>query len=375
RVNTLKAAVDAGAAPAQRKKARQSLGEAKQQADGASSSLVDLVTLLHHQLIPFLEPQDLVKLLACCSHSLKQDLRDTIATAGLVRYYRRDSVHFGNKCNGDWHQLVPTSTQGARGRCACNWDTHTRQEIVPKELPLPKILDARAHLLEAMCLVYEGIQPHCFTVLQIARGFQHMQYGTLQPVVFSLAAALEKEQRTASNSNEEELTIDTDDVEELVRLMDSVELGMGFRFFSSRDEKRSPANVFEAHWRGIQVDLATDTSACEFCGHYEDSSLFLRSHGVTPEDQDALLRAHCVAVYQPLKKFMMRHLKHVQYVRPVRGWSNDGDSDYFGDAFLDLVGGFTSAGVLCGVYLTDIGIPNRWIRSRLAPGHFQYDED
>ncbi|KAE8984237.1 hypothetical protein PR001_g22573 [Phytophthora rubi] len=64
---------------------------------------------------------------------------------------------------------------------------------MPSDLPLPRRLNARHHLLEAMCLMYTGIQPHCFQVLQLDRSFERRQYGVLQPLVFSLVAALEKQ--------------------------------------------------------------------------------------------------------------------------------------------------------------------------------------
>ncbi|KAJ8544416.1 hypothetical protein ON010_g11851 [Phytophthora cinnamomi] len=73
-------------------------------------------------------------------------------------------------------------------------------------------------------------------------------------------------------------------------------------------------------------------------------------------EYEFLMRQHCRDVYQPLKKFMTRHLQHVRYVRPPRGWNEAGDN-FQGNEWLDLIAGFTSAGVLCGVYLTDVRIP------------------
>lgn len=172
----------------------------------------------------------------------------------------------------------------------------------------------------------------------------------MQPVVFSLVEALEKKQRTAVAS------INTDAVEELAQLMDSVEIGMGANFFSSRHTSREPATTLEAHWRGIQVEN-DGTVRCELC---DGNSKFLVTN-IHQEDYDAMLRAHCAEVYRPLKKFMTQHLKHVRYVKPSLHRPNRA-----GD-FLDLIAGFTP-GVLCGVYVTDITISSSWICFHLAAG-------
>ncbi|KAE8909648.1 hypothetical protein PF005_g18297 [Phytophthora fragariae] len=189
----------------------------------------------------------------------------------------------------------------------------------------------------------------------------------MQPIVFSLVEGLEKERRVGTSKAV--VPIDVENTAELSRLLDIVEPGFGVEFFSSRNARRSPAHVLEAHWRGITVDLETGTTSCQFCERYTESSLFFRVPGVPTETNDAQLRTHCSAVYQPLKKFMLQHLKHVRYVRPPRGWNYEPNR---GHELLDLIAGFTSAGVLCGVYVTDIGVPSSWIRSRLAPGHFEY---
>ncbi|KAF4034695.1 hypothetical protein GN244_ATG13308 [Phytophthora infestans] len=66
------------------------------------------------------------------------------------------------------------------------------EENVPDELPLPSMFDARTKLLQAMCLLYEGIEPHSFKVLQVVQGTEFWP-ATMQPVVFSLAEGLEME--------------------------------------------------------------------------------------------------------------------------------------------------------------------------------------
>ncbi|KAE8909482.1 hypothetical protein PF005_g9826 [Phytophthora fragariae] len=234
---------------------------------------------------------------------------------------------------------------------------------MPSDLPLPRRLNARHHLLEAMCLMYTGIQPHCFQVLQLDRSFEHRQYGVLQPLVFSLVAALEKQ------PSSEQKAIDVKDVAQLTRLMNSSESGFGSRFFRSSDQRRSPAGMMEAHWTSIHVDLGTDTTFCHFCDTNTGSMV---EGPLNPQFREAeyefLMRQHCRDVYQPLKKFMTRHLQHVHYVRPPRGWNETGDS-FQGNEWLDLIAGFTRGGVLCGVYLMDVRIPER-----LAPGAYPFDE-
>ncbi|KAJ8548772.1 hypothetical protein ON010_g10900 [Phytophthora cinnamomi] len=345
---------------------RRSTTKAKKAGREALIDLPNLVTLIHSHLAPLLAPQDANNLLLRCSQSLKQDVRDAIATEALLIYYKKNSAHFGLKCHGDWHHLIPRSAQGARGRCACNWDRITATEVVPSELPLPKMLDARAHLLGAMCLLYKGIQPHCFKVLQMFRGGGYFEAATMQPIVFSLVEGLEKE---CGVGTENTVPIDPENTTMLSRLLDIVLPGFGVEFFSARNARRSPAHVLEAHWRGIAVDLETGATSCQFCERYAQSPLFRRVRGIPMEQNDAQLRTHCSAVYQPLKEFMLQHLTHVRYVRPPRGWNYEPSR---GHELLDLIAGFTSAGVLCGVYVTDSGVPSGWIRSRLAPGHFGY---
>lgn len=80
-----------------------------------------------------------------------------------------------------------------------------------------------------------------------------------------------------------------------------------------------------------------------------------------------MMRLHCAAVYQPMKRFMLQHLKHVRYVRPPRGWDTRTAN---GMRLMGLIAGITSGGVLCGVYVTSVGIPRQWIKNHLAPGHF-----
>ncbi|KAG6945822.1 hypothetical protein JG687_00017067 [Phytophthora cactorum] len=335
----------------------------KQVAARSSIALSEVVALVHAELSLFLKPKDACSLLLACSRSLQQNVRDIIATEALLYYYQFDSVHFGDKCPGDYHQLVPQSTRGARGPCACNFDLETDEEIVPDELPLPKVLDARTKILQAMCLLYEGIEPHCFKVLQVVQGTEFCP-ATLQPVVFSLAEGLEKER---SEDNREEPTIDTDNVAVLTRLMDVVEPGFGSVFFSSTDANCQPIHVLEAHWKGIEVDPSSGATSCQFCEHYGESLLFVRNPGETTADTDKMMRLHCEAVYQPMKKFMLAHLKHVRYVCPPPGWNQRCPG---GGSLMGLVAGITPTGVLCGVYVTNVGIPRQWIEQRLAPGHF-----
>ncbi|KAG6583116.1 uncharacterized protein IUM83_06060 [Phytophthora cinnamomi] len=327
-------------------------------------SLSDIVALLPLGLSSFLPPEDALSLLVHCSSSLPQDVRDAVATQGLKTFYDREEVHFGKGCMRDWHRLVPSKTAaGHLDRCGCS---HNAQL---SDLPLPRQLNARHHLLEAMCLIYKGIQPHCFQILQLDRSFERRQYGVLQPVGFSLAAA-EGEQLNC----EEQRAIDVKDVAKLTRLLDSQETNFGSRFFHSSGQRRSPAGILEAHWTNIHVDLATDTTFCHFCDANTGSMV---EGPLNPQFREAeyefLMRQHCRDVYQPLKKFMTRHLQHVRYVRPPRGWNEAGDN-FQGNEWLDLIAGFTSAGVLCGVYLTDVRIPRAWISDRLAPGAYPFDE-
>ncbi|KAG1695138.1 hypothetical protein DVH05_020779 [Phytophthora capsici] len=247
----------------------------------------------------------------------------------------------------DWHHLLP-SKPDCRG-CICN------------DIPLPRLLNARHHLLEAMCLIYQGIQPHCFQVLQLDRSFERRQHGVLQPVVFSIAAALEKQQNGAENSGQSPRPINVKDVVELTRLMDSLEANFGTHFFRS-DQARCPLGMVEAHWKNIHVDLSTDTTFCHFCDANTNSMV---EGPMNPQFREAeyqfLMRQHCRDVYQPLKKFMVRHLEHVRYV----------SREDLGRERLGLIAGFAPGGVLCGVYLMDV---RAGVNDRLAPGAYPFDE-
>ncbi|GMF24021.1 unnamed protein product [Phytophthora lilii] len=182
--------------------------------------------------------------------------------------------------------------------------------------------DALAHLLEAMCLLYKGIQPFCFKVLQLFDGSGFFQAATMQPVVFSLIEGIEKDRKGESTkSSGDTMPVDLENTTELARLLDTVEPGFGVEFFSSRNTKCSTYHILEAHWRGITVNVSTGVTTCEFCTNYMQSPLFHKVRGVPTEHNDALLRTHCAEVYQPLKRFMVQNLKHVRYVRPPRGWN------------------------------------------------------
>ncbi|RLN92289.1 hypothetical protein BBJ28_00012148 [Nothophytophthora sp. Chile5] len=320
------------------------------------TSLLDVVMLLHLQLVPFLKPEDLARLLGCVSRWLPPDVRDSIATAGLKTIYTRECGHFGEKCIADWHQLMPEAVDGGEGPCA------TCDAEPPQDFQLPRLSNARMHLLQAACVMSDGILPACGG-----------------PVMFSLAEALEKqqgkeegEQKKLSNSTGQKLPtkIDTNNVEQLTRLMDSVEIGFGTRFFSSRKQNFPPTGAVEAHWRGITVDLEANTAECQFCESIASSVSSHRCERCT-EVYAGLLQQHCTAIYQPRKAFMLHYLKHVRYVKPPRGWNCAAD-EFRQDRFLDFMGGFTPAGVLCGVYLTDLRIPEHTLtRQKLAPGAFE----
>ncbi|KAL3656794.1 hypothetical protein V7S43_018251 [Phytophthora oleae] len=322
------------------------------------SLLSDIVSLLPLSFTEFLLPEDALNLLVYCSPSISQDVRDAIATQGLQTFFDREEVHFGKGCTRDWHRLLRSKT--AVGLYDCSECSHNAMSY---DLPLPRLLNARHHLLEAMCLIYQGIQPHCFQVLQLDRSFERRQHGVLQPVVFSLAAALEEEQLNAAGKNGQSPNpINVKDVAELTRLMDSLETNFGTRFFRS-DQMRSPTGMVESHWKNIHVDLATDITFCHFCDANTNSMV---EGPLNPQFREAeyqfLMRQHCRDVYQPLKKFMVRHLEHVRYVRPPRGWNDHGN---------DLIAGFAPGGVLCGVYLTDV---RAGADDRLAPGAYPFDE-
>ncbi|RLN48627.1 hypothetical protein BBJ28_00004711 [Nothophytophthora sp. Chile5] len=301
----------------------------------ASASVMNVVALLHLHLAPFLEPEDISHLLRCCSHALSQAMRDAIATEGLKGFYRQDGVHFGRGCMGDWHQLVPKNTMAARSdRCVCKGEVRTEKSTEPIDLPLPLLLNAREHILEATCLISKGIKQYCFQVLRMDQSFKHRQFGTMQPILFSLAAALEMQQRKETEPQEEPVAdINVDNVDELIRLMDSVEAGFGTRFFSATTENCTPIGTVEAHWRGISVDKGT--TSCHYCEVNVD---VLPDPKHTTAEYEQLRRQHCEAVYQPLKLFMTRHLKHVRYVHPPRGWNSAGDA-FQGCELMDLIAG------------------------------------
>ncbi|CAH0474008.1 unnamed protein product [Peronospora belbahrii] len=221
-----------------------------------------------------------------------------------------------------------------------------------------------------MCLVYKGIQPHCFQVLQLDRNFERRQYGVLQPIAFSLATALEQQQQPFERKKQVDEVIHANDIATLTRLLNSLEMDFGTRFFRPTDPSHSPSGMVEAHWRNIHVDSTTDSTFCCFCDSNTESMV---EGPLNPQFRQAeyefLMRQHCRNVYQPLKQFMTRHLQHVRYVRPPHGWNEAGDN-LQGNQWLDLIAGFTSGGVLCGVYLTDVRIPRSWIT---APGAYPFD--
>ncbi|RLN88730.1 hypothetical protein BBJ28_00022090, partial [Nothophytophthora sp. Chile5] len=311
--------------------------------------------------------------------------REAMATDGLKSYFRWHHVHFGKRCVGDWHQLVPKILSGGRGGvCSCCWD-ETGVTVVPAELPLPKLHNARRDLLSAVFLAYEVLVPFCYKVLGMHLGLESLHFGSMQPVVFSLVAAQEKQReqvvkrskKSSSMLNPEAVDqqIDIDDVQQLTRLMDSLEVGFGTRFFSTRARRQKPRGIVEAHWCGIVVDMGNSTTRCDFCeNHTQSFYVGRKSAFLKREEYVSFMRQHCVAVYQPLKLTMTRHLKHVRYVRPPHGW-NRLEGDYAGCESLDLIAGFTPGGVLCGVYLTDICIPNYLIGSRLAAGAYDFPSD
>ncbi|KAG3109068.1 hypothetical protein PI124_g8778 [Phytophthora idaei] len=74
--------------------------------------------------------------------------------------------------------------------------------------------------------------------------------------------------------SDEAVTIDTDNIEELARLVNLVESELGFHFFNTKNGTRDHTNVVEAHWRGIQVDLETNATSCRFCEDYTDSVMY-----------------------------------------------------------------------------------------------------
>ncbi|KAE8987948.1 hypothetical protein PF011_g19369 [Phytophthora fragariae] len=347
-----------------------------------ATTLPDLVTLLHLQLVPFLTPRDLSQLLRSLSRLLSPELRESLASAGLRSLYERKSVHFGQRCSSDWHQLVPTEAEGGEGPCV------TCCSDAPKDLPLPRLQSTREHLLEATCLATEGFGSVCDGVLHMHFGqFASPRLGSMQPVVFSLAAALEKQQQDEANvinqrkpyrsqvcrlkqerveTHEE---IDTDDVQQLTRLMDVVHMGLGTQFFSKRKRNCTATNAVEAHWRSITVNAKTGATTCGYCQFIAADASAHRCERCT-QVFARLLQQHCSALYQPLKQFMLRHLKHVRYMKPCRGW-NCLDDDFQDNDLMDLIAGFTPAGVLCGVYLTDLRIPRSMVRDRLALGAFK----
>lgn len=101
--------------------------------------------------------------------------------------------------------------------------------------------------------------------------------------------------------------VDVNNIPELKKLLNKAQRGFGSRFFKSTiGQERLPYGVLEEHWNGIDVNLATNTSTCRFC-----SSVM-----------DPLLQQHCKAVFQSLKRYMLRHFQHVRYVRPPTNWRN-----------------------------------------------------
>ncbi|KAE8968279.1 hypothetical protein PF011_g27237 [Phytophthora fragariae] len=123
-----------------------------------SITLADVVTLLHRPLLSLLWTKDLTALYVSCGHSLPEDVRfeyrDYLAMQELDLLAVNNSCHFGAKCELDWYQLTPVEIEGALEdfECPCfktvKYSEYPRYEP-PDILPLLRILDAPAKLLEA----------------------------------------------------------------------------------------------------------------------------------------------------------------------------------------------------------------------------------
>ncbi|KAI9918995.1 hypothetical protein PsorP6_011281 [Peronosclerospora sorghi] len=333
--------------------------------------LPDIVALLPSSLTSFLPPDDALNLLDHCISSLPQDVRDIVATQGLKNFSEWEGkIHLGKQCVRDWYRLKPfKALVGPLDRCECR---QSHSPVLTESL-FPRLFNARYHLLQAMCLVYKGIWPHCYRVLQVDRNFERRQYGVFQPIVFSLSTV--QEQFICTEKDGQRLkSINTKDVAELTRLLNALEKDFGTRFFHSTSSSPMPAGMVEAHWKSIDVHVETDTTFCHFCDAKTDSMV---EGPLNPQFREAeyefLMRQHCRDVYQPLKRFMTRHLEHVRYVRPPLGWNQD-ENQFQGNKWFDLIAGFTPGGVLCGVYLTDVRIPRAYITHHLAPGAYPFDE-
>ncbi|GMF38455.1 unnamed protein product [Phytophthora lilii] len=112
----------------------------------------------------------------------------------------------------------------------CCWGHAQSSDGAPEKLELPIILDARAHLLEAICLVDEAIKPFCLEYLQFESESSQVM---LQPIVFSLAVAVELGADERGRGTSDARPIDTD-TRELRRLLDRVETCFGTSYFSSQ---------------------------------------------------------------------------------------------------------------------------------------------
>ncbi|EGZ11402.1 hypothetical protein PHYSODRAFT_520231 [Phytophthora sojae] len=335
-------------------------------------SLFDVLRTAPSSIVRMLTSREACKLLISCSRGVAQDVRDAIASDAFPLYYEASDVHLGKnlrvKCFGDWHQLVPAHIATNHFDCTCpTYDDQYRTLVNSSTWSLPRSPRARTHLLEAVHLVYQGIRRHCFQYMQLPTTTMRrmpswwgwfVPIGVLQPVAFSLVTAMEVDRQNDGEvlTNDDVESIDTDNVDELARLVNIVEPELGFRFFSTRSDAREAANVVEAHWRGIEVDAVTSATVCRYCENYEKSFLCTRTLNYLKTD---MFTAHCADVYQPLKKFMLRYLKHVRYVRSPRGWNEDDEEIYgFKRPFRDLIAGFTPTGVVVGVHLVVPDIPN-----------------
>ncbi|KAE9066512.1 hypothetical protein PF007_g28428 [Phytophthora fragariae] len=170
-----------------------------------SITLADVVTLLHRPLLSLLWTKDLTALYVSCGHSLPEDVRfeyrDYLAMQELDLLAVNNSCHFGAKCELDWYQLTPVEIEGALEdfECPCfktvKYSEYPRYEP-PDILPLPRILDAPAKLLEAGRLVRtlrKLVEPTWGRVLELADLDEpdKFRFGTFQPMMFSLTNVLE----------------------------------------------------------------------------------------------------------------------------------------------------------------------------------------
>lgn len=235
-------------------------------------------SLTSAQLSLLLAPDDACSLLQSCSRSLKQDVRDAIATEALLYYYKFDGVHFGDKCPGISISWCHRVRAGLVALVAITLTCEHTKSSCQRSCRFP-ICSTRGRRYSMPCVCStKGSNPTASTCCKScgARSFgppRCSQSCSPSPRGWKWSVSETPERRASARRLS---------TAALTRLMDVVDPGFGSQFFSSSNAEDQPKHVLEAHWRGIEVDSSSGSTSCQFCEHYDDSPLFARNQARPP---------------------------------------------------------------------------------------------